>query len=183
MERSSPVSAGPLLPEHQYDCKGCLVEHPLALKDSLELLSQRQLLVPMEVLHNLIKFLVDVDIVFSFRPDMSKRLSRIGDPVLLHQPSRRLILEEDADEKQHAGKHLQRKGYPPLCGVQAGDRFGDAVVDEVTEHDTSDIEELHASDATTTDLLVRILADIRRDNGGDQTDTKSTDNSADVELS
>lgn len=45
------------------------------------------------------------------------------------------------------------------------------------------LKQLHAADATSSDLLVGILADICRDNGTGKTNTKSTDDSANIQLS
>jgi hypothetical protein len=57
-----------------------------------------------------------------------------------------------------------------------------AVIYEERKADTSDVEQLHAADATTSDLLVGIFSDVSRDDSTRQSDPEATNDSTDIQL-
>lgn len=176
------VRARPLLPEHQDNTKASLVKHLLARASSLELHPKRQPILALKVGHDLVQLLHDGRVVLRQATHARQRVAGLGEPVLLHEPARRLVLEDDQQQHQ-ARQHLQREGDAPLRRVAGvGDLPADAVVDEVAEHDARDVEQLHAADAAAADLPAGVLADVGRDYGGHEADAEAADEAAYVEL-
>lgn len=159
------VRAGPLLPEHKDDSKRRAVEDLLARTSRLELGNHRHLFVAIEVSNDVVELLHDLRVVGGLATDVSKRLGGLSDTVLLNEPAGALVHENDTSEENNAREHLQSEGNAPLGRViAAGDVEVDSVVDEERQTDTSNVEELHAANATSSDFLWCVLRDVCRYN-------------------
>ena len=155
------VSSGPLLPKHEDDSEGGAVEDLLIRASRLELSNHRHFLVAIEVSNDVVEFLNNIWVLSRLAPDVSKCLSSVGDAVLLNKPTRTLVHENNAGQKDHTREHLQGKGHTPLGGVvAAGDIEIDAVVDEERQTNTGDVEQLHATNTSSSNLLRCVLRDV-----------------------
>lgn len=135
-----------------------------------------------EILNNLLELLVDLRVINGPRSDSGKSLASLVDAVLLNEPAGRFVGEAETDEEDGAGKYLQSKRHAPLACVRVGHVQRGSVVDEEGETDAGDVEELHATDAAASDFLVGILADVGGDDSTRQSDSKASDDPADVQL-
>jgi hypothetical protein len=116
-----------------------------------------------EVLDNFLKLLVDLRIIDRPRANSGKRLASFIDAVLLNEPTGGLVGETETNKEDGTRENLQSKRHAPLAWVGVGHVQRGAVIYEERKADTSDVEQLHAADATTSDLLVGIFSDVSRD--------------------
>jgi len=151
------VGAGELLPEHQQ--KGQQETVTVSLLQALlpggtlgggHFLLQRD--------SDLGHFLLHVRTVGGFVADIGQRLQRLLVAALLHEPARRLLQEQEADEQERAGDDLDGHGDAPLLRAR-GDVQGDAVVEPVGKGAADDEELLEQSRHTTPRRRGTVFAD------------------------
>jgi hypothetical protein len=174
--RDLPVGASPLLPEHQSHSHGESVENFGVRESQLDLVYKWQLFVSAEVLDNIFELLGDLGVVDWPRANGGEGLAGFVDAVLLNKPARRLVSEEESNEENSAGKHLQSEGHAPLTCIRATHVLDSAVVDEERQTDTGDamrvvsidsyccgydnvdlLEQLHTADASLWKVSVGVL--------------------------
>ncbi|KAI3476794.1 hypothetical protein L1887_61614 [Cichorium endivia] len=160
------VGAGELLEEHEQGADEDSVGDDAVGEGHLELLDKRETRLALQILLDLGEDSDDDRVGFVGAVDAGERVLRLCDPVLLHEPSRRLGLEEKSHNKEHAGQALECKWHLPhgarcLIGIV----LHHAVVDKVGDADTGHDEQL-----------------IHGHHGGSESDPETADDPAYIKL-
>lgn len=126
--------------------------------------------------NNLGQFLFDVIRVLRLTSHTRQDVGGLFELVLAHKVTRRLGKNEQTNGEDQGPEHLQRNGNSVRPGVRA---ILSTVVDAGSQHQTDGDAELVSRDNGTADLAGRDLRHVENDDGRDETDTETGDQTTD----
>lgn len=177
---SNAVGSGELLPEH--DAKGQRESIPVALLQRLlpgDAFGKSHLF--LDGSPDLSHFLLHIHAIGRLVADVGQRSKGLFLALLLHQPSRRLLEEDEAAQHEAARHKLEADGDAPLLGALL-DVQRHAVVEPVGKGASDDQKLLEQTGDTATDGRRAVLADEDGRDGGHATDAEAGNDTAAVDL-